>query len=76
MRHVMMLQQRYPHLLPTSAIQGYQCSLPNNITLLGALNLAKTGPIGLIIFGWLCQDLSQVNTGQGLSILGRVYSRN
>ncbi len=23
MWHVMMLQQRYPHLLPTSAIQGY-----------------------------------------------------
>jgi hypothetical protein len=23
MQHVMMLQQRYPHLLPTSTIQGY-----------------------------------------------------
>jgi hypothetical protein len=23
MRHVMMLQQRYPHLLPTSTIHGY-----------------------------------------------------
>jgi hypothetical protein len=35
MWHVMMLQQRYPHLLPTLTIQGYQHSLPNNITLLG-----------------------------------------
>jgi hypothetical protein len=30
-----MLQQRYPHLLPTSAMQGYQLSLLSNITLLG-----------------------------------------
>jgi hypothetical protein len=51
MRHVMMLQQRYPHLLPTSAIQGYQCFLPNNITLLGTLDLAKIGPIDLVIYG-------------------------
>jgi hypothetical protein len=29
-----MLHQRYPHLLPTSVIQGYQRSLLNNITLL------------------------------------------
>jgi hypothetical protein len=35
MRHVIMLQQRYPHLLPTSPIHGYQRSLLNNITLLG-----------------------------------------
>jgi hypothetical protein len=34
MWHVMMLQQKYPHLLPTSTIQGYQHSLPSNITLL------------------------------------------
>jgi len=45
MWHVMMLQQKYPHLLPTSTIQGYQHSLPNNITLLGALDWAKIEPI-------------------------------
>jgi len=45
MWHVMMLQQKYPHLLPRSTIQGYQHSLPNNITLLGALVWAKIGPI-------------------------------
>jgi len=58
MRHVMMLQQTYSHLLPTSAIQGYQHSLPNNITLLGALDLASIGPIDLVISGWPCQGLS------------------
>jgi len=58
MWHVMMLQQMYPHLLPTWAIQGYQRSLPNNITLLGALDWARIGPIDLVISGWLCQGLS------------------
>jgi hypothetical protein len=58
MQHVMMLQQRYPHLLPTLAIHGYQRSLPNNITLLGAPNFAKIKPIDLVIFRWLCQGLS------------------
>ncbi len=53
MRHVMMLQQRYPYLLPTS-IQGYQCSLPRNITLLGTLDLAWIVPINLVIYGWPC----------------------
>jgi len=54
----MMLQQKYHHLLPTWAIQGYQCSLLNNITLWGALDLARIGPIDLVIPGWLCQGLS------------------
>jgi hypothetical protein len=54
MRHVMMLQQRYPCLLPTLAIHGYQHSLPGNITLLGTPNLARIGPIDLVIFGWSC----------------------
>jgi len=58
MRYVMMLQQRYPHLLPTLAIQGYQHSLPSNTTLLGALGLASIGPIDLVIFGWPCQGPS------------------
>ncbi len=67
MRHVMMLQQRYPHLLPTLAIHGYQHSLLNNIALLGAPNLARIGPIDLVFFGWLCQVLSHAGTSQGFS---------
>jgi hypothetical protein len=58
MRHVMMLQQRYPYLLPTSTIQSYQRSLPSNITLLKMLNLVRIGPIDLVIFGWSCQGIS------------------
>jgi hypothetical protein len=50
MRHVMMLQQMYPHLLPTSTIQGYQRSLPNNITLLKVPNLVRIRPTNLVIF--------------------------
>jgi site-specific DNA-cytosine methylase len=67
MHHVMMLQQRYPHLLPTLAIHSYQHSLPNNITLLGAPNLARIGPIDLVFFGWLCQVLSHAGIDQGFS---------
>ncbi len=58
MQHVMMLQQKYPHLLPTSTIHGYQRFLPINITLLRVPNLAKIGPIDLVISRWLCQGLS------------------
>jgi hypothetical protein len=57
MQHVMILQQRYPHLLPTLAVQGYQRSLLN-ITLLGVLDLARIGPIDLVISRWPCQGLS------------------
>jgi len=41
MHHVMMLQRRYFHLLPTLMIQGYFYSLPRNITSLAASNLDK-----------------------------------
>jgi len=58
MRHVIMLQQMYPHVLPTSTIQGYQHSLPSNITLLVVPDLARICPIDLVIFGWPCQGLS------------------
>jgi site-specific DNA-cytosine methylase len=34
---------------------------------MGALNLARIGLIDLVIFGWLCQGLSQAGMGQGLS---------
>jgi hypothetical protein len=36
--HVLMLQQ-HPILSQTSTIHGYQCSMPNNITLLWAKDL-------------------------------------
>jgi hypothetical protein len=49
----MMLQQRYPNLLPTLTVQGYQHSLPN-IILQRVLNVAKIGPIDLIISKWSC----------------------
>ncbi len=72
----MMLQQRYPHLLPTLAIQGYLHSLPSNINLLAALDLVMIGPIDLVICGSSCQGLSQVSMDQRLPILGHVYFRN
>jgi site-specific DNA-cytosine methylase len=64
----MMLQQRYPHFLLTSAIHGYQHYLPSNVTLMGATNLAMIGPIDLLISGWSCQGFSQASMGQGFSI--------
>ncbi len=49
------------------AIQGYQCSLPSNITLLRAPDLIRIGQIYLVILKWSCQSFSQVGIGQGLS---------
>ncbi len=57
MHHIMMLQQQHPKLLPTLVIQGYQCALPNNITLLGTHDLDMIGPVDLFISGWLCHGL-------------------
>jgi site-specific DNA-cytosine methylase len=48
-------------------IQGYQRALLNNITLLGAHDLDRIGPMDLVISGWPCQGLSQTCIGQGLS---------
>jgi len=66
MHHIMVLQQQHPDLLPTSTIQGYQCSLLSNITLLGVHDLDKIGLVYLIISTWSCQELSQANIGHGL----------
>jgi hypothetical protein len=52
--HLALLMQRYLELLPRSAIQGYQWALPSNITLLGAQDLVRVGPIDLMITGWPC----------------------
>ncbi len=50
-----------------SMLQVYQCSLLNNITLLGAhVLLDNIGPKKLVILGWLCLSLSQIDIAQGL----------
>jgi hypothetical protein len=53
-RHLALLMRQYPKLLPRSGIRGYQRALPSNITLLGAQDLVKVGPIDLVIVGWPC----------------------
>jgi site-specific DNA-cytosine methylase len=67
MHHIMMLQQQHLELLLTSAIQGYQHALLNNITLLGAHDLDKIGLMDLVISRWPCQGLSHASISQGLS---------
>ncbi len=65
----MMLQKQHVccNLLPMSTVQVYQCSLLNNITLLGAhVMLDKIGPLNLVILGWLCSGFSQIDIAQGL----------
>jgi hypothetical protein len=54
MRCVVMLYQQHPILFPMSIIQGYQLSIPNNITLLKVQDLDKIGLVDLVILGWLC----------------------
>jgi hypothetical protein len=54
-RHLALLMRRYPELLPRSAIRGYERALPSDIELLGAQDLARVGPIDLVIAGWPCQ---------------------
>ncbi|CAK9224333.1 unnamed protein product [Sphagnum troendelagicum] len=58
--------RRYPELLSRSAIQGYQRTLPLDIALLGAQDLAKVGPINLVIAGWPCQGHTRAGRGEGL----------
>jgi hypothetical protein len=52
--HLALLMRRYLELLPRLAIRGYQWALPLNIALLGAQDLARVGPIDLLIAGWPC----------------------
>jgi hypothetical protein len=54
MLHIIMLQQQHPKSLPASTIQGYQPTLPNNITLLGAQDLDGIKPVDLVISRWSC----------------------
>ncbi len=49
-----------------SAIRGYQQALPLDIALLGAQDLARVGPIDLVIVGWSCQGHIRAGRGEGL----------
>jgi hypothetical protein len=64
--HLALLMRRYPELLSRSAIQGYQRALPLDIALLGAQDLARVGPIKLVIVGWPCQGHTRAGRGEGL----------
>jgi hypothetical protein len=50
-RHLALLMRQYPELLLRLAIRGYQRALPSNIALLGVQDLARIGPIELVIIG-------------------------
>ncbi|PTQ43569.1 hypothetical protein MARPO_0024s0079, partial [Marchantia polymorpha] len=65
-RHVTQLMQRFPLLLPRSAVRGYQKALPSDISLLGAPDLDRVGHIDLVIAGWPCQGHTRVGHGAGL----------
>ncbi|PTQ47547.1 hypothetical protein MARPO_0007s0008, partial [Marchantia polymorpha] len=65
-RHVTQLMQRFPLLLPRSAVRGYQKALPTDISLLGAPDLDRVGHIDLVIAGWPCQGHTRAGHGAGL----------
>jgi len=64
--HLALLMRQYPELLSRSAIQGYQRALRLDIALLGAQDLARVGPINLVIAGWPCQGHTRAGRGEGL----------
>ncbi len=64
LRHLALLMRRYLELLPRSVLQGYQRVLPPDIALLGAQDLAKVGPIDLVIAGWPCQGHTRAGRGE------------
>jgi hypothetical protein len=49
LRHLTLLRWRYPELLRRSAIRGYQRALPLDIALLRVQDLARVGPIDLVL---------------------------
>jgi hypothetical protein len=66
LHHLTLLMRQYPELLSRLAIQRYQQALPLDIALLGAQNLARVGPINLVIVGWPCQGHTRAGRGGGL----------
>jgi hypothetical protein len=65
-RHFALLMRQYSELLPRSTIRGYQWALPLNIALLGAQDLARVGPIDLVIIGWPCKGHTWAGRGERL----------
>jgi len=51
MHHIMMLRQQHFRLLHASAVQSYQRTLSNNITLLGVQYLDRIELVDLVILG-------------------------
>ncbi|CAM6104818.1 unnamed protein product [Calypogeia fissa] len=49
-----------------AATRGYQHALPLDISLLGAPDLERVGPVDLVIAGWPCQGHTRVGRGRGL----------
>jgi hypothetical protein len=66
LRHLALLMRRYPELLLRSVIRGYQWALPLDIALLGVQDLARVGPINLVIARWPCQGHTRAGRGEGL----------
>jgi len=64
--HLALLMRQYPELLSRLVIRGYQWALPLNIALMGAQDLAKDGPINLVITGWPCQGHTWAGRSEGL----------
>jgi hypothetical protein len=64
--HLALLMRRYPKLLSRLVIRGYQRVLPSDIALLGVQDLARVGPIDLVITRWPCQGHTQADRGEGL----------
>jgi len=64
--HLALLMRQYPELLPRSALRRYQWALPSDIALSGAQDLARVGPINLVIARWPCQGHTQAGRGEGL----------
>jgi hypothetical protein len=64
--HLALLMRQYPELLPRWTIQRYQRALPLDIALLRAQDLARVGPIDLVIARWACQGHIRASHGEGL----------